>query len=713
MAKQTSRLRLDEILIQEGLITEEEIKEALLRQKAHGGKFGSQLLYHRYIDEASLVKALAKQLDCEYVVLSKYDINEYLVEMIPQKVAIARKVMPFDYDIDNNILKVACTDPNDTNLYNELNFVTHGKDVRLYVAAELVINTAIAKYYLGEDVSLEDNLLLEIPDITTDTGKTPIIQEEDKPEEVVDDRRAILIVSDETYAVPMMQSLFERDNFRVVVLDDADTAIEILDETRFHAVLIKDTVSGDYLDLIDRIRKSSPQTLVRYYESVSSLFLHRDTFNNESELFLKNLDLFTSVLSSHSKSHENHAGRVGQYVDRLCRRLKLPTRDRLKIVNAAYLHDLARYYYSSDEASDGRAVVDLTVKLLSSLNYSPVIEEMLRRMYFDLKGKFTKRLPIEVLGGNIVTIADLYCESTEPGEKLPLDKFDAIKRKLRDMAGRVFLPEVVEAFIDMMQNEILTQHTEQNLGQIMIYAEQLRLLQPLELRLKNEGYRTLSQSSTGAFAELCHRSRPDLIILVAPGDKETVHNLVNTLINEGVPLADIPTFLLNDDQSQIPELTGLLEKGIEDIIAIGNNLDLLVTKINKLREKLREKEDTAQRLEKQQGAHGRLADMNLIDLLQALGPSRKTVKITVLPSDDDADLLTLYLLQGQITYAGFKDLHGPEAVYEGLTWTDGTWRIEPITDDDIPETNNDLPNESLLMEGCRLIDEKIRSGKLL
>ncbi len=70
MDSKTPKMRLDEILLSEGLVSEEQIREALLRQKAYGGKFGSQLLYHRYIDETGLVMALAIQFDCEGVVLS-------------------------------------------------------------------------------------------------------------------------------------------------------------------------------------------------------------------------------------------------------------------------------------------------------------------------------------------------------------------------------------------------------------------------------------------------------------------------------------------------------------------------------------------------------------------------------------------------------------------------------------------------------------------
>ncbi len=181
MVKGTKKLRLDEILVQEGLITEEQIKEALARQKERGGKFGSQLLFNHYIDEAGLVRALSKQFNCDGVVLSKLDVPEIILKFIPRRLAIARKIIPFDYDLDNNILKIACEDPTDESLINEIGFVARGKEVKFYIAAELALNTAIAKFYMGRDVSMEDDLLLEVPREDTDRSGKPQETLEEKP----------------------------------------------------------------------------------------------------------------------------------------------------------------------------------------------------------------------------------------------------------------------------------------------------------------------------------------------------------------------------------------------------------------------------------------------------------------------------------------------------------------------------------------------------
>ena len=97
--------------------------------------------------------------------------------------------------------------------------------------------------------------------------------------------------------------------------------------------------------------------------------------------------------------------------------------------------------------------------------------------------------------------------------------------------------------------------------------------------------------------------------------------------------------------------------------------------------------------------------MNLIDLLQAMGPSRRTVRIVI---NSDEQELIIYLDEGAIVYAKCDELEGAEAVYEGLSWKDGTWSAQPVSPSSIPEANNDYSNESILMEGCRLLDERTR-----
>jgi predicted DNA-binding protein (UPF0251 family) len=149
----------------------------------------------------------------------------------------------------------------------------------------------------------------------------------------------------------------------------------------------------------------------------------------------------------------------------------------------------------------------------------------------------------------------------------------------------------------------------------------------------------------------------------------------------------------------------LLEQGLEDVIPADDNLNLLLIKMKKIQARIEAKAKEREEVVQQSGAVGHLEDMNLIDLLQALGPSRKTAKLTI---NAASKKLVVFLNQGDIIYAECGDKVGAEAVYEGISWASGTWNIQPVTPQNLPEPNNFYSNESIMMEGCRLLDESGR-----
>jgi response regulator RpfG family c-di-GMP phosphodiesterase len=611
------RERLDEILIQQGLITDKDVKEALLHQKTHGGKFGSHLLYCRFVTEAQLVDALSSQLGHPGVVITGVKIPKNVVEMIPRNVALARKVMPFEYNRKSKVLKIACDDPTDQSLIKELSFVVSGIQIELHVAAEIAINTAIAKYYLGRDTTLDDNFLLEILEDPTKARVGP---------------------------------------------------------------------------------QSGEPTQAGYTDEVSS---------EVEELFLGNLDLMTSLLSSAARQTSNHSRQVGRYTEKLCRKLALPCADRLLIASAGYLHDLARFYYKSENIENDRRLIQMSIRLLVSLNYSPAMIEILQSMYANLDEEHETDLPIHVLGGNIITIVDQFCHAAPDYERLSLDRFDGIKKKLRDQAGRLFLQDVVEAFIEMVQVEVLGLQTGRRSLRLMLYCEDQVLKQPLEMRLKSEGFGVVSHDSVASLAELYERGKPDVLLLAVMGDAREATRLADELAFWGVKIVRTPTLLLVKSSS-VPRLAGLLERGIEDIIVLEDNLDLLVGKIRRLETEARA---TPEGTDSTEGPStcGSLDDTNLIDLLQSLGTSGETVRIEIESGKFPSDRLTLYMESGRLVFAELKDLNGPEAAYEGCTWLEGSWTVEPVEAGDVPPPNISMANESILMEACKLLDERSKA----
>lgn len=279
-----------------------------------------------------------------------------------------------------------------------------------------------------------------------------------------------------------------------------------------------------------------------------------------------------------------------------------------------------------------------------------------------------------------------------------------MKKKLRELSGRLIPSEIVEAFISLLQGESLDLQVSRRMGQVMLYASDAQQRASLELRLKNEGFRLVSESQEEPLAELYKRARPDVLLLLPGGDADAAVKCLDRLLALGMDPKETPTLLVTD-RNLLPALTPLLDRGLEDLLALDTSADYLATKVGRLLDRAGGRTPDAQ-----SGTRGRLADMNLIDLLQALGPSRRTVRITVSPAGEEPELLTVFLLAGDIRFAQCNALVGPPAVYHGITWSDGTWLVESVDEASIPPRNNQLPNESVLMEGCRLLDEQLRAG---
>ncbi len=247
-------------------------------------------------------------------------------------------------------------------------------------------------------------------------------------------------------------------------------------------------------------------------------------------------------------------------------------------------------------------------------------------------------------------------------------------------------------------------------AQAIIYSDSTDRDYALKVRLTNEGFQLTFARGLDALVALCRRNRPDIVIVRSLAMPREVVKILKQLSANGMNFSSYPTFLLV--RGHVAKfLTPLLEIGLADIIDLDEGLEILMSRIKELRGR---SSDSANgdndQPRSQSGSRGNLTDMSIIDLIQALGPSQKTTRITVTPENASLGSLLVYLNRGNISFAKLGDLLAEKAIYEALAWSRGTWLLEPITDDDLPEPNNNLPNEFILMEGCRLIDENSREA---
>jgi hypothetical protein len=262
----------------------------------------------------------------------------------------------------------------------------------------------------------------------------------------------------------------------------------------------------------------------------------------------------------------------------------------------------------------------------------------------------------------------------------------------------------------MRENYVSRPTADAKLGHIAIFSDRSDRAYTLEVRLRNEGFRLTTAETVDSLLTICSQKLPDILILRCYSHPRDLVTTLKYLMKKGVNPNNIPTLLLVRN-ALVPFLVPLIDIGFKEIVGLDTSIDTLVQKITQLRGGIAVRTEPKSKIgDKQSGSRGNLSDFSIIDLLQALGPSQRTTRIAVRPESPSGDSLLMYLSRGQITYARLGDLLAEKAIYKALTWESGIWTSEPISENDLPEPNNTLPNEFILMEGCRLMDENGRQA---
>ncbi|MDE2490074.1 MAG: type IV-A pilus assembly ATPase PilB [Elusimicrobia bacterium] len=137
--------RLADLLVEEKLISSDQLEKALEAQKSGGEKLGTLLIDQGFLAEDKLLQFLAEKTGISYVSLSDVgEIAEDAVAAVPEAIARQKMLMPFNKTKDR--LTVAIADPLDVMVLDDIKMLT-GCDVVGCLASESEIAAAHDKYY--------------------------------------------------------------------------------------------------------------------------------------------------------------------------------------------------------------------------------------------------------------------------------------------------------------------------------------------------------------------------------------------------------------------------------------------------------------------------------------------------------------------------------------------------------------------------------------
>jgi type IV pilus assembly protein PilB len=168
------RLQLGRMLVEAKLLTEEQLKMAVEFQKSVGGKLGAIMVKLGFIEEATLIKFIARQQGLPIVNLDELILPENLVKRIPPKLIEKHGVLPIRYH--DGVLTVATADPFDYEALEEIQLaVDYRIEVQLAPRTQILRSIQLLLHAEPGPVKekSKDQLLKDLEDEERAAGREP------------------------------------------------------------------------------------------------------------------------------------------------------------------------------------------------------------------------------------------------------------------------------------------------------------------------------------------------------------------------------------------------------------------------------------------------------------------------------------------------------------------------------------------------------------
>lgn len=141
------KIKLGDLLVAAGAITEDELMEALSRQKELGLKLGQTLVKLDYISQDILNATLQQQLGIDFISLQGVKLEEQILNIIPENLIRKYRAIPIEFDETNpNVLRVAMSDPMDIIALDDMSIATNYQ-IEPLLCSDDDIDATLGRYF--------------------------------------------------------------------------------------------------------------------------------------------------------------------------------------------------------------------------------------------------------------------------------------------------------------------------------------------------------------------------------------------------------------------------------------------------------------------------------------------------------------------------------------------------------------------------------------
>jgi len=690
--------RLDQVLMRLGYATQPQIQEAVKRQQSRGGRVGKNLVELGAITENQLFDALVEQFRLPTTKLEESSVPRDLLARMPAGVVVEHLMLPIAFDPDRRALSLAVANPSDQETILKVKQAFNADTVRLSLAQDGVLS-ALARRLMQVKEPAAEVRLVHLPELFGgDEGGPAAPAVVDAP----DVERVLMITSGATRK-NFLPPVFEREGRRLVVATDAEEAVEALAQGPVSAVLLAADMQETFASWRSEGRIPNPGAEITVFQSVSHALIDNPVPYGSVVKSLRSAVQALAQFRAFQHQVRPPYGLIANDVAALARELEM----RRVVIDALNLsvHLLLPATVAKGEdptkLSEPFKEFASSSELASRLRFPWDLGLLLStcRGLFDGRTKLGGKGYAEViLAAQVLAIVWFRHMLAPAADTNDEDGVVALKTALRGQAGRLATLETIEEYLQLLTERAGLAGDRADRKVLLVGADRIaRALKPAFERVGCEPQTVVDLTDAQTISE---KQQVAATVVDHQVFGEEVAKFGRIVKLGGKSLL----FVLTD--STDPALVlNLLDVGVDDVFGPPHEFDLIAARISRaIRSRPKEQPGASA----QPGQFSATFEhFSFLDLAQMLSQSLKTVRVDL--SNSASERAVLFMQKGRFTHATCGQAAGAEAVYRVIAWgADGEFTVRE--ESAFPAPTIQASTESLLMEGCRLLDEAGRQA---
>lgn len=698
--------RLDKILVDLGYVTEDQILAALQKQRGLGGRIGTHLLYAKILTESQLAHALSLQYGVPAFDPAKNEIDRELLEKFPLEIIRRHQILPVGLQPSTGILSLVVVDPENHRAVAEVTRLIQCSVVEFYVTPELVFENLLEQCVPEVGLPYDPYKQIELPELFAQVDEE--VEEADTALDALRESDAtssrVLLVSDQAFLKNFLGPIFAREGLELMPAVEPAEIAEQLRGQQCRQVLVAREMAKKFRAWVNQEKIPRPRCEVIEFGTVSGTLLDNP---------VPYARLYRSLTESLRFAAEKYSGpemSTPPY-DLLRKDVRALAADQelgrlaLDGLELAVLLIVPVHDQGLDDLIDAVATGDScgidwaqTLGHAQALDFPWQVENALK----SFKELMSERVALDEfargdreleLAAQILALVWHRHQDLGHLQIAPADRPQYIKTGLRKKSGRLARSEIIEAYLQLIERnrEDLDANSDH---QVFVVGKEAPFLTQFATRLRHRGYRPVRLVELTEAKQMCDRQPPTAVFVHDASFPEEIAACRQLFQTTGqMRLYALTT---ENDPSQV---LNLFDVGFDDVFSLPRDIDIVSARLRKAIQAVPETGPSPSSPGRFQATFAALA---FTDLLQALSQSQKSVCIRLTRSSGEQAVI--HLQQGNLVHGVSGKLKGPDAVYRVIAWEeDGEYSVEPV--EEFPEPNISLPLESILMEGCRILDE--------